>query len=132
VNCALLIVEDQSIDLRTAASTALLSGFTHIECTSNPSEALKLLTKRLYDGVPLPDAMLLDLVLGIDSGYEILRFRYSNTELKKIPVLVWTGLLSETRHICELFEANLFLEKGKGAMALRESLDELRSLCALE
>jgi CheY-like chemotaxis protein len=74
--------------------------------------------KRLYDGVPLPDAMLLDLVLGIDSGYEILRFRYSNTELKKIPVLVWTGPLSETRYICALFEANLFLEKGEGAQWL--------------
>ena len=33
---------------------------------ANPSEALKLLTKRLYDGNPLPDAMLLDLVLGMD------------------------------------------------------------------
>jgi hypothetical protein len=42
------------------------------------------------------------------------------------------GLLSETRQICELFKANLFLEKGGGAKALRESLDELRSLCAPE
>lgn len=80
------------------------------------------------DGTPLPDAILLDLVLGTDSGYEILRFRYLNPELQKVPVLVWTGLLSQTRQICELFRVNLFLEKGDGAKALRESLDDLRSL----
>ncbi|WP_348262875.1 hypothetical protein [Telmatobacter sp. DSM 110680] len=118
--------------MRTAKATALLSGFTHIECTASPSDALKLLTKQVYDGTTLPDAILLDLVLGMDSGYEVLRFRYSNSELRKIPVLVWTGLTLETRHICELFKANLFLQKGEGAKALRESLDELRSLCAPE
>jgi CheY-like chemotaxis protein len=127
----LLIVEDQPRDLRTAKSAALLSGFTDIECRNSSSNVLELLKKRVKEGEPLPDAILVDLDLGLENGYEVLRFRYSNPELMKIPVLVWTHLL-EKREICELFGVKLFIEKADGAKALRKGLDELRLLATQE
>jgi CheY-like chemotaxis protein len=124
----LLVIEDQLQDLRTAESAALAVGFTTVERATSIRAAMTLLTKPQEDGHGLPDAILLDLDLGQDSGYEILRYRYSSPELKNIPVLVWTRLLQSHRQMCELFKVNVFLEKQDGTSALSEALTELRSL----
>jgi CheY-like chemotaxis protein len=72
--------------------------------------------------VPLPDGIILDLDLGYESGYEVLRFWHSSPELNKIPVIIWTILGEEQREICRLFNVNHYISKWEGATGLREAL----------
>ena len=75
--------------------------------------------------LPLPDVIVLDLDLGYESGYEVLRHWHSTPELKKIPMIVWTILGEEQGQICRLFNVNHYLSKWEGGAALQEALNSL-------
>jgi CheY-like chemotaxis protein len=124
----LLVVEDQPHDLRMADAAGRAAGFTTVQASTTIRAALDMLTKQSNGESSLPDAMLLDLDLGIESGYELLRFRCITPALAKVPVLVWTRLLQSNREICNLFKVNLFIEKADGPTALSEALLKLISL----
>ncbi len=67
--------------------------------------------------------MVLDLDLGYESGFEILRFWHSNPELSKIKMVVWTALGNEQRELCRLFGVRSVVSKWEGAPALKRELD---------
>jgi DNA-binding response OmpR family regulator len=75
---------------------------------------------------PLPDAIVLDLDFGIESGFELLRLWHSTAELAGIPLLVWS-VVDENQAVCELFKVKSFVSKWKGTAAFREKLAELVS-----
>jgi len=117
-----LIVEDQPNDLRIAIAAAQDSGFAAVEARSSASAARDYLEKALEGKLSLPDAIVLDLDLGYESGFEILRFWHSNPQLSKIPMLVWTILGDQYREICNMFRVTAYLDKGADGSALREAL----------
>jgi CheY-like chemotaxis protein len=117
-----LIVEDQPNDLRIAATAAQESGFADVEARSSIAAARDLLEKNLEGGRPLPDAIVLDLDLGYESGFELLRFLHGNPQLAVIPVVVWTILGDQYREICEMFKVSGYIDKGAGIAALRKAL----------
>jgi CheY-like chemotaxis protein len=118
----LLIVEDQPNDLQIAAESARSVGITDIEARTSYNAAKTYLEKGMRGDIPLPDGIVLDLDLGYESGYELLRFWHSNPELAKIPIIIWTLLGEEQREICTLFKVNVYISKWEGVAPFREAL----------
>lgn len=121
----LLIVEDHPNDLQIAAKAAETSGFAEVEARGTASNARAYLEKALDDGQPLPGAILLDLDLGYESGFELLRYWHGNPELAKIPLVVWTILGDQYRDICRMFKVNAYVSKSDDISVLRQVLSGL-------
>jgi CheY-like chemotaxis protein len=121
----LLIVEDEAKDLRFASNTAQSLGITDVESRSTSTSARAYLEQGLDGAIPLPDGIVLDLNLGYESGYELLRFWHSTPELKKIPVIVWSVLGDDQREMCKLFKVSHFVGKWEGEEAFRQVLASL-------
>lgn len=119
-----LLVEDQPKDLRIAENVATASGFTRVEARSSAMAAKVLLESGLEGKVPLPDAIILDLDLGYESGFELMRFWHGNPRLAKIPLIVWTILGDEQREICRLFKVSAFVSKSEDVSLLRKALQQ--------
>jgi CheY-like chemotaxis protein len=121
----LLVVEDQPGDLRIATEAGQSSGYSQIEAKSTVGAARVYLERGLEEDQPLPDAIVLDLDLGYESGFELLRFWHGQPRLSRIPLLVWTVLGDEQREICRLFKVTAYLSKQDGITVLREALSGL-------
>jgi CheY-like chemotaxis protein len=121
----ILVVEDQEKDLQLAANAAHSLGITEVDARTTSSAARAYLEKALEGSIPLPDGIVLDLNLGYESGYELLRYWHRTPELTKIPVLVWSVLGDEQREMCKLFKVNAFVGKWEGEEAFRQALESL-------
>ena len=122
---SLLIVEDDPRDMKRAAEAAKLAGFSALEGKTTPGSARNYLEERLSDERGLPDGIVLDLDLGHESGYELLRFWHSSPQLRAIPLIVWSVLGEEQRNMCSLFKVEQFVGKWEGSEALAEALKRI-------
>ena len=120
----LLLIDDQSKDLKHATEVAEELGFDKIHARNSVDGARALLEEGLAGKVSLPDGIVLDLDLGLDSGFELLRMRHSTPRLAAIPLLVWS-VVDEQREMCELFKITFFVSKWDGIAAFREKLSQL-------
>ena len=123
----LLIVEDQPKDLRVAKDAAISAGITEIDARTTIAAARKYLEMGLQKEGPLPDGIILDLDLGYDSGFELLRYWHSTPELANIPVIVWSVLGNEYAEMCKLFKVKCFVGKWEGARAIQDALASLEN-----
>jgi CheY-like chemotaxis protein len=121
----LLVVEDQQQDLQIAANAARALGIAEVDARTSSSGARAYLESGLEGQGPLPDGIVLDLNLGHESGYEVLRYWHRHPELSKIPMMVWTVLADEQREMCKLFKVSNFVAKWEGEAAFREALANL-------
>ena len=121
----ILIVEDHERDMGIASEVALAAGFSHVDCVFGLVSVNHLFETALGGQRPLPDAMLVDLDLGPESGFEVLRIRYTTPRLKAIPIVVWSQLGDENREICGLFAITAYVPKWLGVPALRAALESL-------
>lgn len=121
----LLIVEDEAKDLRFASNTARSLGIPNVDSRATSTSARAYLEQALDGVIPLPDGIVLDLNLGYESGYELLRFWHSTPALKKIPVIVWSVLGDDQREMCKLFKVNHFVAKWEGEEVFRKALASL-------
>ena len=121
----LLLVEDDPKDARLAEKAAREVGIVDVDAHTSVQSAQICLEKGLREEIPLPDAIVLDLNLGYESGYELLRFWHRTPRLAKIPVIVWSVLGDDQRQMCELFKVNAFVAKWEGSEAFREALGNL-------
>ena len=122
----ILVVEDQPSDLQIAAQTARAAGIAEVEARTTAQAAMSYLEKGLRADHALPDVIVLDLDLGYESGYELLRYWHSTPELNRIPLIVWTILGEEQRDICNLFKVTDYVSKWEGAAAFRDALKKLQ------
>ena len=121
----LLVIEDEPKDMRNAADSARLVGFSEVEGRNSPQAARIYLEDRLASGTQLPDGILLDLDFGYDSGYELLRFWHSTPKLREVPLIVWSILGEEQRQMCELFKVKKFVGKWESSDVLRDALKSI-------
>jgi CheY-like chemotaxis protein len=121
----LLLVEDQPKDIRFAASAAESVGIQDVESRTSALTAREYLDKCLRGESPFPDGIVLDLELGYDSGYELLRYWHSTPRLAEIPVMIWSILGDDQREMCKLFRVTRFCPKWEGPDAFREALSSL-------
>jgi DNA-binding response OmpR family regulator len=125
-----LIIEDQPNDLRMAAAAAQESGFTSVEARTSMTAAREYLEKALAGAYALPQAIILDLDLGQESGFELLRFWHSEPELAKVPIVIWTILGDHYRTVCEMFKVRGYVDKALGTAGLRKALSGLASMAS--
>jgi CheY-like chemotaxis protein len=121
----LLVVEDQPNDLRRATDLAREIGFTEMEARTSALSAKVYLEKGLDGELPLPDAIVLDLDLGYESGFELMRFWHGKPRLAQIPLIVWTIMGEDQREICRLFKVTAYVSKLDDGQGLREALGGL-------
>ncbi len=121
----LLVIENEPKDIQIAADAARSVGISEVEARTTLDAAKSYLERGLAGQGPLPDGIVLDLDLGYDSGYELLRFWHSTPALSKIPLIVWSVLGEEQRGMCNLFKVNCFVGKWEGAAAFRDALGKL-------
>lgn len=121
----LLVVEDEPKDLKLAAETARSMGITEVDARTTLDAARLYLDRGLAGDGPLPDGIVLDLSLGYESGYELLRFWHTSPRLSKIPIVVWTVREDDQREMCDLFKVTSFVSKWEGPQAFREALSKL-------
>jgi CheY-like chemotaxis protein len=123
-----LIVEDQPQDVARASQALQAAGLADVEVCNSADLALLRLRQVLEDGRKAPSVILLDLGLPSGSGQEILRYCHSHSELKSIPVVVWTVYNDNTtRQICEMLGARGYVVKGASDKALTEAVTAARS-----
>lgn len=120
-----LIVEDQTRDLHIAAGLARDAGFCTADARTSAMAAKLYLENGLRDEGPLPDAIILDLDLGYESGFELMRFWHSNPRLSSIPLIVWTVLGDEQSEICRLFKVSAYVSKLDDPAHLSKALGNL-------
>lgn len=120
----LLLIEDQIEDLRAAADVAKSLGFNDVEACNSVHRAMSALENVLSGEAALPDGIVLDLNLGLESGFELLRYWHRTPELSKIPVIIWS-IVEGQRGVCELFKVKRFVSKWEGIDALRRALQDL-------
>jgi CheY-like chemotaxis protein len=72
-----------------------------------------------------PDVIILDLALGSDSGFELLRTKRLLRNDKKIKIVVWSRMADRNRDFCELFKVDAYVSKRQGAAALQDALRQL-------
>jgi hypothetical protein len=69
-----------------------------------------------------PNLMILDLDFGLESGFEILRFRKTHPILQSCEVLVWTIMGDKEKEFCRLFGVACVISKQDGEVALEDGL----------
>lgn len=121
----LFVVENDPKDVKLAAETARALGVAEVDARSSFDAAKSYLDKGLSGEGPLPDGIVLDLDLGHDSGYELLRYWHCTPRLSQIPLIVWSILGEEQRTMCNLFKVTHFVGKWEGTDAFREALGRL-------
>ena len=120
-----LIVEDQASDIRLAAELAESLGATQVEARTSASAAKLYLQTALEGKQELPDLMVVDLDLGYESGFELLRFWHSTPELSHTRLLVWTAMDERQQEICRLFRVDAVVSKSEGLNALKRAIEPL-------
>lgn len=119
---SILIVEDDAEDMARAVSVVRSLGVESVHPYGTAAQAQFFLEKCLAGEHSVPDAIILDLDLGQESGYELLRFWRTSPGLAGMAVVVWSGLGDHYRDLCDLFRVNVFIPKWKGADALKDAL----------
>jgi DNA-binding response OmpR family regulator len=121
----ILILDDNQKDLRFAAHTARSVGFENIETHDSLSSAICSLERGLRGEQPLPDVILVDLDLGFDSGFEMMRFWHSAMPHSNVRLVVWSLLADTNREVCALFKVDAYVGKFEGQAALHDALELL-------
>lgn len=121
----LLIVEDQSADLRAAVDVTKSLGVSSVEVRTSSTAAKSYLEAALDGKHPLPDLMIVDLDLGYESGFELLRFWHGNPLLSSVRVIVWTIMGEQQQQICQLFKVSAVVSKTDGVTALRRVIEPM-------
>lgn len=121
----LLIVEDQSADLRVAVEAFESLGISDVEARTSTTAAKQYLEAALSGAQPLPDLIIVDLDLGYESGFELLRFWHGNPKLSAVRVIVWTVMGEEQLQICRLFKVDAVVSKTEGVTGLKRAIEPL-------
>jgi CheY-like chemotaxis protein len=123
----ILLIEDDTSDSDICAEALHELGYDGVQLITHLMEAEQHLDDIVVSltGGP-PDAIVLDLGLGVDSGFAVLRKCHVEPKLQAVPILVWT---KHSDDLAETFSTYLgaqdFLVKSNDEQALREALKRL-------
>ena len=111
----LLIIEDNPGDVRLFQQPLLerRAGTLELHHVEDPEQAWQFLRRQgAYEGVPLPDLIVLDLNLPRKDGHSFLAELKQDPALSFIPVIVWSVSENprDVRHAYEL-GANSYVQK---------------------
>jgi PleD family two-component response regulator len=123
---SVLLVEDKTSDSNRCSDVLREMGYHGVQVITSLSLALEYLDDVIDKLTYPPDAIILDLGLGYDSGFDVLRKCHAHSKLSRVPVLIWTKQANEQ---VEAFTSHLgakdFLVKTRDLLPLRKALTRL-------
>jgi len=122
----ILLIEDDTSDSDICAEALHELGYDGVQLITHLMEAEQHLDDIVASLTGPPDAIVLDLGLGVDSGFAVLRKCHAEPKLQAVPILVWT---KHSDDLAETFSTYLgaqdFLVKSNDKQELREALRRL-------
>jgi CheY-like chemotaxis protein len=122
----ILLIEDEAKFSERCAEVLHELGYDGIQLITSLGAAEQHLEDIVSNMTAAPDALVLDLGLGLDSGFAVLRKCHSEPKLQNVPILVWTkhtDTLAKT--FSDYLGAKDFLIKSSDKRKLREALKRL-------
>jgi CheY-like chemotaxis protein len=122
----ILLIEDEHCDSTVCAKVLLEMGYDGVQLITHVEAAEQHLDDIVSKLTDPPAAIILDLGLGYDSGFAILRKCHAEPRLEKVPILVWTKRFdTQTKSFSDQLGADDFLVKSGDEQELRETLKRL-------
>jgi CheY-like chemotaxis protein len=124
----ILLIEDQAhaSDVCTKALHDL--GYNGVQLITSLMEAEQHLDDIVSNLTEAPAAIVLDLGLGVDSGFAVLRKCHSEPRLQQVPILVWTKHSDDlAKTFSQYLGAQDFLVKSGYEQELSDALKRLLS-----
>lgn len=122
----ILLIEDEPKFSESCAEVLHELGYDGVQLITSLGAAEQHLDDIVSNMTSAPDALVLDLGLGLDSGFAVLRKCHSEPKLQNVPILVWT---KHTDNLAKTFSDYLgakdFLVKSSDEQELREALKRL-------
>lgn len=122
----ILLIEDQPAFSDTCTKDLHELGYDGVQLITHMMEAENHLDDIVSSLTEAPAAIVLDLGLGMDSGFTLLRKCHAEPRLQKVPILVWT---KHTDDLSKMFSDYLgvkdFLVKSGDPQQLRDALKRL-------
>ncbi|MCL1884935.1 MAG: chemotaxis protein [Defluviitaleaceae bacterium] len=98
----ILVVEDSPLLERLIITSLEKAGYMNIICTSNGQEAWNLLEGYKASGRPIEEhvcAVITDIEMPLMDGHRLLKMIKEDDVLKKLPVLVFSSLITEDNRV---------------------------------
>ena len=125
----ILLIEDQSYASDACSKALHALGCDGVRLITRVPEAEQHLDDMVANLTPVPDAIVLDLGLGNESGFSVLRKCHAEPKLCKVPILIWTKHTeSREKAFSEYLGAQNFLVKSDDEQELLETLRKLLSV----
>jgi CheY-like chemotaxis protein len=122
----ILLIEDQGAFSDTCTKALHELGYDGVQLITHVLEAEQHLDDIVSNLTEPPAAIVLDLGLGMDSGFSLLRKCHAEPKLREVPILVWT---KHTDELSKMFSDYLgvkdFLVKSGDPQKLRDALKRL-------
>lgn len=123
---AILLVEDETSDSDRCRRVLHEMGYDGVQLITHLVLALEYLDDVVDNLTHAPDAIVLDLGLGYDSGFDVLRKCNAHPKLQHVPILVWTKRDDENTEAFSIYlGAKDFLVKSPDLATLRAALERL-------
>jgi PleD family two-component response regulator len=123
---AILLVEDTTSDSDRCRVILHDLGYDGIQLITNLQMAVEYLDDVLHNLTHAPDAIVLDLGLGYDSGFDVLRKCHAHPKLAQVPILVWTKRDDPNTEAFSMYlGAKDFMVKAADEGPFREALKHL-------
>lgn len=122
----ILLIEDQSAFSDTCTRTLHELGYDGVQLITHVMQAENHLDDIVSNLTDAPAAIVLDLGLGLDSGFTLLRKCHAEPRLRQVPILVWTKHTDDlSRTFSNYLGAKDFLVKSGDPQQLRDALKRL-------
>jgi DNA-binding response OmpR family regulator len=126
---SILLIEDNEKDSDRCRDVLHELGYDGVQLITTVQQAANYLDDVLHDLIQPPDAIVIDLGLGYDSGFDILRKCHGDPKLSGVPILVWSRCAQQhTRVLSQLLGAKDFLVKTPEKQEFRAALERLLSV----
>ncbi|HUS18241.1 MAG TPA: response regulator [Terriglobales bacterium] len=123
---AILLVEDKTSDADRCRALLHEMGYSGVQLITSLELALEYLDDVLDKLNYPPDAIILDLGLGYDSGFDVLRKCNAHPQLQEVPILVWTKQAdANSEAFSSYLGAKDYLIKARDLESLRAALERL-------
>ena len=122
----ILLIEDQAHASDACAKALHELGYDGVQLITKVIEAVHHLDDIVSNLTDAPAAIVLDLGLGHDSGFEVLRKCHAEPKLQQVPILVWTKHTDDlAKTFSDYLGAQDFLVKSGDEQELRDALKRL-------
>ena len=122
----ILLIEDQPAFSDTCTRALHELGYDGVQLITHVMQAENHLDDIVSNLTDAPAAIVLDLGLGLDSGFTLLRKCHAEPRLRQVPILVWTKHTDDlSRTFSNYLGAKDFLVKSGDPQQLRDALKRL-------